>query len=498
LPANQLFKHILKSPLLPAGVVLAVAAILGLVPPFARDELNDHLLLPALWLEHGLLWRDKSFALTAYPPLADLPYLLFSHQPWDWASSLWHATAAALTLLVLNKTLLNLQIEAPSRRWALLIWACTPVVVVLCTWSYVDLWLCLIAAAFIERLSRDEWSSRDALIFGLLLGLGILIKYNGIALAAAAIVALLWRWRKTPVRAMKYGAYAGLTAILVSGWWYGVNYLELGHPLYPMGQGQTGVGWLQYRVVVYGEPFIWAILAPLRAFFWGVTGNPVLFDGMLNPLYLLMLPAAWMMRHSNKHGAIAIAVVAYLLIAFTASARARYLLPAAVMMLPLAAVALTQISAKWRGAILTAAFLPVLFSNYLYINELSPWLFWQKGREAYLNSKLPAYELEQWASEQLPENAEIYLLWMGGRAYYLQRPFLVDTVIEGDSLKKALLNNETVPFSHLIMRRDLAERTLGQDLPNQWHALLKESCILAKKGNYELWKMARCSEPLGE
>lgn len=448
-------------------------------------------MLPLLWQEHGLFWRDVTMSFTANPSLADIPYALFSHQAWDWAASLWHALGALAVLLLLDRAMRHLSLPDDARMWSALAWICTPVVIALCGWSYVDLWLCVVAVAMAERLLRQQWLNADAWIFGLCLGLGLLIKFNGVPLAIAGILALIWRWREQPGQAWSYVWRAGLAGILIGAWWYVGNLIFFGHLLSPAGE-EGGDLWLQYRHLAYGEPVWWAALAPLRAFFWGEINNPRLFDGMLHPFYLLGLAGVWLHRRSNRIAAPGLFGLIYVLIAFSTGVRARYLLPGVLVWLPLFGLAWARVSKRVRPLLLAAGFGPALIISGMYLYNLAPWTYWQLGRDAFLQGQLPDYSIQHWASSYLPEKASVYLLWVGGRAYYLEREYSVDFGAEGKRLRESVQTGKMFPYDYLLMRRDLAERTLGEDIGPAWQMFLASSCLIRRDGGYELWQVKAC------
>ncbi len=462
---------------------------MGLIPPFSRDALNDHLLLPSLWQDYGFFWRSHAISFTAYPPLADIPYLLFTKSSWDWIASVWHALGSLGTILLLNKCMSNLGGTPDSRMWALLTWSTMPVVIALTTWCYVDLWLCFTASALAELLSRPCWRRRDAVMFGFLMGLGMLIKYSGLPLAIGAVIALIWRWRNEHNAVWGYFWLSISTLTIVAAWWYAWNYYHFGNLLYPLGSQTAEISWFAYRQFAYGESSWWAALSPLRQFFWGETGNPQLFDGMLHPLLLLAIPSIWLLRKSPAYSAIAMMGFIYMIFALTSGIRARYFLPGVLFWIPLIPPILERIDIQKKALVLIISFSAPLYSTFLYFDKIAPWDFWVHGREYYLNRHIPDYEILKWASDNLDQHAAVYLLWMGGRAYYLDKAFLVDTMNEGQRLRGALNGHLPTTFTHVLMRRDLAERTIGMDMKTQWANFLDDSQMLAKKGNYELWRV---------
>jgi len=472
--------------------VWVIVSICGLVPPFSRDALNDHMMLPLLWERHGLFWRDMALSFTAYPPLADIPYILFAGHSWDWAASLWHALGALVTMLFIHRSMQFLGVSEGPRRVVLLSWIMAPVVIALCTWSYVDLWLCAVAAAVAGKLLKQEWSRADAWCYGLLLGFGMLIKYNGMALALAGFLGLAWRWRESGAVMLPILARAVITACVVAGGWYIGNWVFLGHPFFPLGVSGSGLSWLQIRQQGYDEPFWWALLAPLRMFFWGEVNNARLFDGMLSPLWLLCFAAVWIWRRDSRMTAVAIMALIYMIFALSISMRARYWLPGLAVMLPLLGLLLMRMRGQLWCVVVAAAFLPPVLAGIVYLRGLAPWQYWFEGRQAFLQKHVVDYGITDWASGQLPHDARVYLLWTGGRAYYLDREYSLDFGREGNQLKKAILQHASFPYDYVLMRRDLADRTLGVDIPVRWGSWMEATCMVVKQGAFELRRLQPC------
>jgi len=465
---------------------------MGLVPPVFRDALNDHLMLPLLWRKHGLFWRDAWLSFTANPPLADLPYALFASYPWDWFASVWHATGALVVMLLLNVCMRRLHLTSGIRAGVMILWLTTPVVVNLCAFTYVDLWLCAAAAGLSALLMLPAWQSRHAWLFGLCLGMALLIKYNGLPLVIAGMLALVVRWHACPCCMLSWIWRSSLACVFVASGWYVGNYLQLGGALYPLGT-QTGMGWLAYRIGAYGEPAWWAALAPLRQFFWGEFGNPVLFDGMLQPLALLGVVGAYRLRRSPRAAALLLMSMVYALFALQVGVRARYWLPGIVPLYPLAGYALFQMR-RWSAWVLAAGLVPALSACIVFWLWLAPWQFWLHGRDAYLSAHLADYPIQHWAETHLPSDAKVYLLWMAGRAYYLHRGYGADFGREGERLRRAIQHGGERMFTHILMNRRLAERTLGNELGDEWEHWLHNTCLLVRQGDFEIRSLSPCKD----
>lgn len=458
------------------------------MPPFSRDALNSHLVLPGLWRQHGLLWRDPWLAFTAYPPLADLPYLLFAHRPWDILASCWHATGALATLLLLDRSMRNTGASDGARRWTALLWSTMPTVVALCGWAYVDLWLCAATAAAVAVITRPTIRAMDGWWLGLALGAALLIKYNAAAVAIAAWLGIGWRLAPDPRLLWAVVWRALLTPMLLAGWWYAVNLLQLGGPFYPLGVANPpAIGPVAFRELAYHEPHWWALLAPLRAFFYGETNNPRLFDGMLTPLPLVAL-FGWRLR-DRRMQALALAALCYLAFAVTTAIRARYLLPATLFMLPPAMQLLEESPKRWMRVLLPAASLAwSLAVDGRYLMWLAPWDYWLHGRDTFLARHLPDYPLQRWAARHLPRNARLLLILTGGRGYYLQRDFRFRMGDEGSPPTAAEIRS----FDYLLIRQKSADR-LYDGNPN-WRRLRQRLCPVARSGRFTLWRNRPCSD----
>ncbi len=471
-----------RHPLAPALAAWAVATIAGLVPPFSRDALNSHLILPRLWRWHGLFWRDTAHPFTGSPPLADLPYLLFADRPWDLAASCWHALGGLFTLLLLDRLLRQLEIAPHLRRWGLFVWITMPTVFSLCGWAYVDLWLCAATAA-IACLLTTPMQPRHGWGLGALLAAAVLIKFNGLAVVAAAALGLGWRLAGEPRLLLAITARALLPLSAALLWWYGGNFAHFGTAIYPTLHGGGRIHWPEYRVLAYHEPSWWAALAPLRAFVWGEINNPRLFDGALSPL-LLLFPFAGRLRLDRRIGALLIAAICYLAIALTTGVRARYLLPATPFMLPPALLALQRIRpAALQRMLLATALLPPLISISLYLQWLAPWEYWREGRDPFLAHHLADYPIQHWGAAHLPDGARVLLLWMGGRSYYLHR----DAIFSMGQLRPP---PAAARFDYLLLNTRVAEMTSSNH--QRWRRLVRQGCRIAADRDYAIWRLSPC------
>ncbi|MDX8414290.1 MAG: hypothetical protein R8J85_09415, partial [Mariprofundales bacterium] len=281
------------------------------------------------------------------------------------------------------------------------------------------------------------------------------------------------------------GWRAGFVTMVAFFWWYGGNYLVFGNLLYPLGEGFAGLPWLTHRQLIYHESFWWALLAPLRMFFWGETNNPVQFDGMLSPLLLLGLLVGWRARERITP-ALLIGAMTYLLIALSSASRARYLLPATVFLVPLTAIALERyLSLRYRSIVIMTVIVFSMFNSGRYFSWLAPWDYWSHGREAFLSERVHDYAIQHWISNNISPDANIFLLWMGGRAYYLHHPFSYRMGREERPLPSDLADH----FDYLLFHTRATKQSLT---PQAWIELRNASCPVVRSPPYALWRLQPC------
>ncbi len=83
------------------------------------------------------------------------------------------------------------------------------------------------------RLAKGRTTPTWEIILGIILGLALLTKVSALALPALVLLALFLRWRGD--HDLKQAAFSGAIifglALLISGWWYGRNWLLYGDPL---------------------------------------------------------------------------------------------------------------------------------------------------------------------------------------------------------------------------------------------------------------------------
>jgi hypothetical protein len=290
---------------------------------------------------------------------------------------------------------------------------------------------------------------------------------------------------------------------LIKNWW------QTGNPLFPFfgsvfaataSSGQVGpdaasfagVGIFDKREHLYGEN-IWQIIAlPLRVFFSGQDDNPQYFDGVLTPMLILFLP--WVFKGKwleEKKFLAGFALLLLLYAVFLVDLRIRYILAVVPLLVILFAYGVfnTYLSIKRPmvlGIVLLsfAAWHGLYLAKYFRNAEPLGYLTGAVSRAEYLTRALPEYPAFDYINRQTSDDAKIYLLFVGRRAYYCQRYYFHDA---GDlpglllgairdaknaaQIEQSLRQNQ---ITHLMAREELLARFLSNNLTPEQGRLWNE------------------------
>jgi hypothetical protein len=296
---------------------------------------------------------------------------------------------------------------------------------------------------------------------------------------------------------------AGLAAFIV---WPARNFAWTGNPLFPFfinvfgGArpdmiGDRGLSILEQRRFLYGESWWEIALLPARIFFSGQDDKPQYFDGVLNPVLIVLLPWAFKGKWAaEKKWLLAFAGLYFTYALFLAELRIRYLLPIVPPLVILAVYAVHNIYMRIKHPpllFLAVVFLLGLNGVYFwsYVRRVSPWDYWigRESRSAYLSRMLPEYPVFEYASANISNQARIYLLFTGRRAYYCRRDcfydygetpaLLLQWVRNAGTEKSVKQELDARRLTHFVIREDLLQRYLASNLtPRQqevWRAFAR-------------------------
>jgi len=500
-------------------VIFFTELILCLTPPISRDALIHHLAIPKLWIRHGG-WFDTPWADFSYFPMnVDLLYLVplmfgndvlpaFIHMLFGWGTGY-------LVYRYLR--------DREGRTWGLLgllIFASTPMVMRLSVTAYVDLGMIFFTTASILAYLRwreggygeAKWLYLSAVCMGLAAG----TKYNAFitwVFLNGAVCFLYARDTGRQVQALRWGGVFFLVALAVVSPWLVKNLVLKANPVYPLidsvfsfmhggrepaaflfaGDVESrGFSLIRNRVLIYGEEAWQILILPLRIFFEGRDHSPQHFDGILNPLFALAIPLAFPgTRKRPRIFFLCLILFVFTVSALTADLRIRYILA----ILPFATILavmgirnlLDWLERRLRGAhraaqglVMTGVAL-LIVANLVYLGNLYagirplPYIMGQESRDDFLSRQVGSYPAVAFINRNLPQDAVVYLLYLSGRGYYLEREYLHHAGLEIAIVKamgRASADAATMSSflrslggTHLLVQEGLLVKAIHDNIP---------------------------------
>jgi len=498
------------------GILLA-EVLLGLVPPWARDELTHHLATAKLYVLSGRIHEIPFAPYSYYPMLLDMLYIPFVKWGWDSIPKLIHGLFGFLTGVLIYAYLAR-RLSAIYGLLGFLFFVFTPAILRLSNWAYVDLGLVFYSLASLLCLLwwYDTQQPRWLILAGLSVGFALSTKPNGLLvffLLCFAVVFLLGKiYQKNIYKVCGWTLlFLFFASITFSPWWI-KNLIQTGNAFYPafagffssVGEGSSGggagVGIFGKRAFLWGESW-WEIAAlPIRVFFTGRDDSAQHFDGVLNPMLILFLPWAFKGKWGDEKKLMFGFVVFYFLYAlFLVDLRIRYLLPVVAPLVILLVYGVHNIylrilhpSILVGGVVILLAFNGVYLWNYFQSVSPLGFLSGKESREGFLNRMLPDYPAVQYINQKLPSTAKIYFIFMGRRVYYCLRDYfhdpgdlawsLVRMIQEAQSESGVKTKLEEKGLTHLLVRDELLQRFLRNNLSSEKQKLWDSFVALHLRG----------------
>jgi hypothetical protein len=528
-------------------ILLLIEIILNLTPPIARDALIHHLAIPKLWLKNGGFYEIKWADFSYYPMNVDLLYIIPLYFNKDFIAHFIHMSFGIGTALLIYHYLNN-KISRVAGLLGIFVFLSTPIVVRLSTQAYVDLGLAFFTTASIlafiryrdGEFKKFKWLFLSSVAMGLALG----TKYNALIAWFFLSLTVVFVYSKdtgAQWKAIAYGLIFFLISLFVFSPWLIKNIILTGNPLYPlfkgifnvngittqdgaysMVSGNTYMGIFQIREMMFGESFWETLLIPIRFFFQGQDNSDRYFDGVLNPILIILSPFALMNKsfYRDKLLFISFAVFFILMASFLDQIRIRYILPIVPILSILTVMGLINIlnwtmslSIRLRNflvVVLLSIFIVIMSKNIFYIKNyyqnISPmsYILGKESKDEFISRNDHSYPVMKYINKFTPENAKIRLILLAGRGYYLERTYEDDPTI-GMAVIRGLVaaSNDDKTFqnyiyflgcTHLLIRIDLFHQFLQNNYSPDTGKLLiqrmsKTMDIIYNKDGYAVYRV---------
>lgn len=528
--------------------ILLTEIILNLTPPISRDALIHHLAIPKLWLENGGFYEMKWATFSYYPMNVDLLYVLPVYFNKDFLANFIHMGfgigTALLIFFYLSKKMSRL-----AGLFGIFVFLSTPMVVRLSTEAYVDLGLTFFTTAsilaFIRYRDGEYKDFKWLLLSSVAMGLALGTKYNALIAWFFLTTSFIYVYSKDTLeqwKAIKCGLIFFLISLVIFSPWLIKNTILTGNPLFPLmksffnavsgtpiqentyaiGSGGKYRGIFQMREILYGENFWDTLLIPIRYFFQGQDNNARFFDGVLNPVIIILSPFAFMNKsfYREKLLFICFAVFFILIATFLDQTRIRYILPVVPVLSILTVIGLINIW-NWtmnrsnqlryvRAVLFFSIFIVVMSQNFAYIinyyQKISPlnYVSGKESRDEFISRRDSSYPAMKYINTFTPENAKIRLIFLASRGYYLERIYedspdtgmaFIRRLVEASSSDITFRNHlYSLGYTHLLIRTDLFHGFIQNNYSAETDRLITKRLsettdILYNKGHYAVYKI---------
>jgi hypothetical protein len=411
------------------GIALAISMLLGLMllltPEIGKDALIYHIGVPKMFLEHHGIYFIPGNIFAFYP--------FFNEMLYTWGLSLGgevvpkgiHFAMCGLILFGMLR-FQRRYVQKNEFHWLpLLIFFTIPSVFQNAHVAYCDLTLAfytLVALyAFLNwyHTQRGIW----IILCGVFSGVAMSTKYAGLYMPLSGCFGILWgcRQKERSNRETFLLLFQYLLFVLMAGTpFYLKNWIMTGNPLYPLfHQIFGGRGWSAEQAAYYdafikslgmGRGLMDYLLLPWNLSFHAKTNSSV-FDGLMGPLFILVLPFAVGVRRLGVEMKIALV---YCLITFgfwaSSAQQMRYLIPLFPFLAILAGLTISYYRNRKPILVLLALFMAIgllfngyhIFKDFRSIRPLSV-LVGQEDRNAFLTRTIPAYPMIRYVNTATPE-----------------------------------------------------------------------------------------------
>ena len=437
--------------------------LLSGLPPFFKDTLIYHLYIPKLMIEARTFVDIPGLSNTYFPLGMELIYGIGLMVDRPEISRLLHFGYFWLLLYT------TYRVGNRFGKWggpvAAMITALTPSMQVVATWGYIDLALAfmtlVVICGFCDRRLIEQ--TGGPVLVGLLLGFTLWMKFLSLYLAGYGAVLLFVALTDNgfkPVPALKKLLATLVTAGVFASPFYLKNLIQTGNPVFPYFTNIFGGAGLwdplydkaYFHLLSnygYGEGLLKYLLAP-----WYLVRfarfESIVYDGVIGWVYLplFLLLAAGALRY-KKLGVLekvmSLAVLFGFVLWLTNSQQLRFFLPT-LAFIPILGVAVVYSWVKNVRAqqVAMAALALVALSGTLeigrYFQSIAPlpYLAQTETRGEFLTRIDPLYKTYAYINENLDPDANLFLVLVGNKRFYLDRQAFSDSIFEHYTLQKAI------------------------------------------------------------
>ena len=457
------------------AISLLACMMLVLTPEIGKDALIYHIGVPKMFLEHHGIYFIPGNIFASYPFFSEMLYI--------WGLSLWgeilpkgtHFAIAIFILFSMWKFGRRYVHENSFEFLPLLIFFTIPSVFINAHTAYCDLILAFYT--FVALYAFINWFNTEEKLWLILCavfsGIAMSIKYGGLSFPFIGSLGVLWACRKNGMPSRKAVHLLSLYILFtfVTGApFYLKNWIMTGNPLYPFFYEMFGgKGWSPEQAGYYdvfiknlgmGRNLLDYLLLPWNLSFKSQMDSP-LFDGLMGPVFILVLPFAIGMRKISLEIKILLAYCLLALVFWASSAQQmRYLIP----LFPFLAIMASLTFSYYRDNKIIFTLLLIFlvsglaFSGYHIINDfrkVRPMsvLTGHEDKDAFLTRMIPSYAMLRYVNTQLTENSYIFTIYMKNPAYLFNRPFYSDSMFESYTIETILNNSKTPGDVYLALKR---------------------------------------------
>ena len=453
--------------------VLACMALV-LTPEIGKDALIYHIGVPKMFLEHHGIYFIPGNIFASYPFFSEMLYI--------WGLSLGgeilpKGTHFAIAIFILFSMWKFGRRYVPENKFQvlpLLIFFTIPSVFINAHVAYCD--LILTFYTFVALYAFINWFNTEQkpwlILCAVFSGIAMSVKYGGLSFPFIGCLGVLWACRKNGMPSKKAVHLLSLYILFtfVAGApFYLKNWIITGNPLYPLFYEMFGgKGWSTEQAGYYdffikslgmGRHLLDYILLPWNLSFKSQMDSP-LFDGLMGPVFILVLPFAIGIRKISIEIKI---LLVYCLLAFffwaSSAQQIRYLIP----LFPFLAIMVCLIFFHYRNNKIIFTLLSIFiasglaFNGYHIINDfrrIRPLgvLTGNEDKNAFLIRMIPSYAILRHVNTELPEKSYVFTIYMKNLAYLFNRPFYSDSMFESYTIETILNHSKTPEDVHLALK----------------------------------------------